>query len=72
MFKLKDEIQQFMEEKGYPIAEFNYAEWICDLAFLDEITSLLNGMNTCLHGQGQLINCMFDRIIVFLSYFENR
>ena len=39
IFKLKDEIQQFMEGKGNPIAEFNDAEWICDLAFLADITS---------------------------------
>ena len=28
IFKLKDEIQQFMEGKGNPIPEFNDVEWI--------------------------------------------
>ena len=34
IFKLKDKIHQFMEGKGNPVAEFNDAKWICDLAFL--------------------------------------
>ena len=46
IFKFKDEIQQFMEGKGNPVAEFNDAEWICDLAFLVDITSHLNELNS--------------------------
>ena len=46
IFELKDEIQQFMEGKGYPVAEFNDAEWICDLAFLVDIISHLNKLNS--------------------------
>ena len=40
IFKLKDVIQQFMEGKGNPVAEFNDEEWICDLAFLFDTTSI--------------------------------
>ena len=75
IFKLKDEIQQFMEGKGNPIAEFNDAEWICDLAFLADITSHLNELNSRLQRKGQLINCMFDHVKAFqvkLSLWENQ
>ena len=65
IFKLKDEIQQFIEGKGNPIAEFNDAEWICDLAFLADITSHLNELNSRLQRKGQLINCMFDHVKAF-------
>ena len=60
LFQLKVEIQQFMEGKGYHVAEFNDSEWICDLAFLVVITSHLNELNSRLQRKGQLINCMFD------------
>ena len=75
IFKLKDEIQQFMEGKGNPIAEFNDAEWISDLAFLADITSHLNELNSRLQRKGQLINCMFDHVKAFqvkLSLWENQ
>ena len=45
MFQLKDEIQQFIEGKGYHAAEVNDAEWICGPAFLIGITHL-NEINT--------------------------
>ena len=60
LFQLKVEIQQFMEGKGCHVAEFNDSEWICDLAFLVDITSHLNELNSRLQRKGQLINCMFD------------
>ena len=75
IFKLKDEIQQFMEGKGNPIAEFNDAEWICDLAFLVDITSHLNELNSRLQRKGQLINCMFDHVKAFqvkISLWKNQ
>ena len=74
IFKLKDEIQQFMEGKGNPIAEFNDAE-ISDLAFLADITSHLNELISRLQRKGQLINCMFDHVKAFqvkLSLWENQ
>ena len=65
IFKLKDEIQQFMEGKGNTVAEFNDGEWICHLALLADITSHLNELNSHLQRKGQLINCMFDHIKAF-------
>ena len=64
-----------MEGKGNPIAEFNDAKWICDLAFLADINSHLNELNFCLQRKGQLVNCMFDHVKAFqvkLSLLENQ
>ena len=55
-FKLKDDIQLFMEEKGNPVFEFDDAQWICDLAFFVNITSHLNELNFCLQRKEQLIS----------------
>ena len=64
--KLKDDIQLFKADKGNPIFEFVDAEWICDFAFLVDITSHLNELNSRLQRKGQLINCMFDHVKAFL------
>ena len=47
-----------MVDRGNPIFEFDDAEWICDLAFLVDITSHLNELNSGLQRKEQLINCM--------------
>ena len=47
-----------MEEKGYLLAKFIDAEWMCDLAFLFD--------NTCSQGLGEIINGMVDRVKAFL------
>ena len=36
------------------------------LAFLVDITSLLNELNSCLQRNAQLINCMIDHVKAFL------
>ena len=64
-----------MASKGNPIFAFDDAEWICDLAFLVDITSHLNELNFRLQRKGQLIKCMFDHVKAFLvklSLWENQ
>ena len=61
-----------MENKN-PIAEFNNKEWIEDFAFLVDITTHLNKLNSCLQSKGQLIYSMFDNVNAFvmkLTYWE--
>ena len=62
VFELKDEIQIFMQLKGQPIPEFQDDDWLCDFAFLIDITSHLNELNTRLQGKDQLISMMFEHI----------
>ena len=63
MFKVIDANQEFIKGKCFPIAE-----WIRNLAFLVDLTSHLNELikPTCLRGQGQLTNCLFERGNAFL------
>ena len=65
VFELKDEILNFMQQKGQSIPEFQDNEWLCDFAFLIDITSHLNELNTRLQGKDQLISMMFDHIKCF-------
>ena len=74
-FDLKDEIQMFMQLKGQPIPEFQGDECLCDFAFLIDISSPLNELNTRLQGKDQLISAMFDHINSFqikLSMWESQ
>ena len=67
VFELKDAIQAFMEGKGHPIAEFNNPEWIQDFAFLVDVTTHLNKLNSQLQEKEQLIHSMFDHINTFVT-----
>ena len=56
VFELKDAIQAFLETKENPIAEFNDEEWIENFAFLVDITTHVNKLNSCLQRKGQSIH----------------
>jgi hypothetical protein len=65
VFDLKQEIQSFFASKSKSIPEFEDKEWVCDFAFLVDIVSHLNDVNTRLQGKDQLINNMYDLISAF-------
>jgi hypothetical protein len=44
-YKLRDEVKQFMEMKGKPVRELNDSKWLCDLAFMVDITKYLSELN---------------------------
>ena len=67
VFELKDAMQASKEGKGHPIAEFNNPEWIQDFAFLLDVTTHLNGLNSRLQGKEQLIHSMFDHVNAFVT-----
>ncbi|KAK3880044.1 hypothetical protein Pcinc_015431 [Petrolisthes cinctipes] len=37
-YELRDEVKQFMEMKGTPVKELSDTKWLCDLAFMVDIT----------------------------------
>lgn len=45
-----------METKKKPILELSDSKWLCDLAFLVDITGHLNNLNLKLQKQGKLVN----------------
>ncbi|CAD1468720.1 unnamed protein product [Heterotrigona itama] len=56
--------------KEYPFPQFEDKEWICDFAFLVDITRHLNDLNIKLQGKSQFIHNMFDKINAFESKFK--
>ncbi|KAK6490688.1 general mRNAion factor II-I repeat domain-containing protein 2-like, partial [Huso huso] len=64
-FLLRKEIADFMHQKGQDLPQLSDIEWICDLAFLTDLTSLLNDLNLKLQGHGKLISSLFDSVKSF-------
>jgi len=64
-YHLREEIKLFMVMKEKPVPELSDANWLLDLAFLVDITTHLNELNTKLQGQDQLINNLNDHIKSF-------
>jgi hypothetical protein len=50
-FNSRGEVEIFMNEKSKSVPELSDAEWIVDLAFFVNITSLLNKSKTKLRGK---------------------
>ena len=73
VWMLCDEISCFMEEKGNKVPEFQNPAWLCDFAFLVDITTHLNSLNSALQGKMKLIHELFGTVCAFeakLSLFE--
>ncbi len=49
---LLPEINAFLLTKGKTVPELIDAEWKWDLAFLTDVTEMLNGLNLQLQGKG--------------------
>lgn len=52
-YSLRQEIGEFLAEKGQPMGELSDPMWLADLGFLVDITKHLNVLNTSLQGQIQ-------------------
>lgn len=62
VYNLKNEIQLFLDMKGYYFPHFSNKEWMCDFGFLIDMTQHLNNLNVELQGKGQFINNLYDKI----------
>ena len=45
-YELRKEFGLFLKNKGQPMAEMEDESWLCDLAFLVDITTCMNELNT--------------------------
>ncbi len=64
-YELLPEINAFLLTKGKTVPELIDAEWKWDLAFLTDVTEMLNGLNLQLQGKGKLICHMYSHIKAF-------
>uniref|UniRef100_A0A3P9L1T0 Uncharacterized protein n=1 Tax=Oryzias latipes TaxID=8090 RepID=A0A3P9L1T0_ORYLA len=64
-YELLPEINAFLCSKGKTVPELIEPEWKWHLAFLTDVTEMLNGLNLQLQGQGKLICDMYYHIKAF-------
>uniref|UniRef100_A0A671KZD1 SPIN-DOC-like zinc-finger domain-containing protein n=1 Tax=Sinocyclocheilus anshuiensis TaxID=1608454 RepID=A0A671KZD1_9TELE len=64
-FDLRDEIRVFQESKNGNIQVPTDKKWLSDLAFLVDVTELLNVLNVQLQGKDQIITQLFDHVKAF-------
>ena len=54
-----------MKSQNLPVPQLEEQTWICDLAFLADLTGHLNNLNTSLQGKGLVITDMYYRVKAF-------
>ncbi|CAK1593253.1 unnamed protein product [Parnassius mnemosyne] len=64
-YELRNEIADFMKIKDKPLSELSDPKWICNLAFLVDLTGYLNYLNFKLQKQGQLVNDLYSHLKAF-------
>ncbi|XP_033971718.1 general transcription factor II-I repeat domain-containing protein 2-like [Trematomus bernacchii] len=64
-YELLPEINAFLHSKDKTVPELIDPEWKWHLAFLTDVTEMLNGLNLQLQGQGKLICDMYSHIKAF-------
>ena len=64
-FALREKIDSFMKMKNKEVPQLADFIYISNLAFLTDLTDLLNVLNTKLQGRKQLITQMFDNVKAF-------
>ncbi|XP_057183089.1 general transcription factor II-I repeat domain-containing protein 2-like [Triplophysa rosa] len=69
-YELLPEINTFLLTKGKTVPELIDAEWKWDLAFLTDVTEMLNGLNLQLQGKGKLICDMICDMYSHIKAFE--
>ncbi|XP_060767151.1 general transcription factor II-I repeat domain-containing protein 2A-like [Neoarius graeffei] len=64
-YNLREEVKQFMEMKSKPVTELSDSKWLCDLAFVVDITKYLSELNVKLQGPNQLFSSLFSNVKSF-------
>lgn len=64
-FALKEEIDSFMKMKNKEVPQLADSTFICNLAFLTDVTDHLNALNLKLQGRKQVITQMYDSVKSF-------
>ena len=66
-YELRKEVALFLKNKGRPMDEMKDKSWLCDLAFLVDITTRMNELNTRLQRKAQYASEMYGRIKCFMN-----
>lgn len=62
---LSAELEMFMEEEGQDVSYFKDPDWMCDLAFLTDMSEHMRRLNKTLQGTNSLVCELYDKISGF-------
>jgi len=62
---LIEEIKMYLLDKNQPIDNLENSQWLCDLAFLTDISAHMNTLNLKLQGKNLLISDLANNILAF-------
>ena len=66
-YELQKEVALFLKNKERSMAEMEDESWLCDLAFLVDITTRTNELNTKLQQKAQYASEMYGHIKGFMN-----
>ena len=66
-YEVRKEVALLLKSKGRPKAEMEDESWLCDLAFLVDITTRINKLNTRLQRKSQYASEMYGHIKCFIN-----
>ena len=66
-YEVRKEVALFLKNKGRPMAEMEDESWLCDIAFLVDITTRMNELNTRLQRNAQYASEMYGHIRGFMN-----
>ena len=64
-FELREEIWLYLDSKGKDTTQLRDEKFLCQMAFLCDITSSLNAMNFQLQGWDRVISDMYSKVKAF-------
>ena len=64
-YLLRNEIGQFMDMQGNPVVELSKNRWLCDVAFMVDISKYMSELNIKLQRPSQMLNSMFAKVKSF-------
>nr|XP_006115076.1 general transcription factor II-I repeat domain-containing protein 2A-like [Pelodiscus sinensis]XP_025036450.1 general transcription factor II-I repeat domain-containing protein 2A-like [Pelodiscus sinensis] len=64
-YELRNEVKLFMEMNGKSVAELSNPKWLCDLAFMVDITQYFSALNVKLQGPNQLLISLLSHVKSF-------
>ena len=66
-YELRKKVALFLKNKGRPMAEMEDKSWLCDLAFLVDISTRMNELNTRLQQKAQYASEIYRHIKGFMN-----
>ena len=67
---MRSQIFTFMDMKGKLTPELNNDDWICELAFLVDVTTHLNELNSKLQSRDQLVYQLYSHVKTFQNKIQ--